>query len=182
MSVAVVQPTSRLSVTQDGGYTRIDVPARRPLFVSLFLTFWLCMWTVGGAAALAGLFDGTGDSAGNLFLAFWLCGWALGWVYAAASLAWMGFGTDALWIGNSRIGRKLSVGHLSRSFEYDVTHIKRAWFKEQPFGSISTLPWSGSSVVMSYGGKQVKFASGVDETEAQIILDTFTRVAGVPQK
>lgn len=180
--MSMVQPTSRLSVTQDGGYTRIEVPARRPFFIILFLTFWLCLWTVGGLAALAGLFDGTGDAAGNLFSAIWLCVWAFGWIYTAISLAWMGFGTDTLWIGSSQIGRKLSVGALSKSYEYDVTHAKRTWFKKQPIGSTSAAPWSGNSVVMSYGGKQVKFANGVDETEAQIILDTLTSIAGIPQK
>jgi hypothetical protein len=180
--VEVVQPSSRIFLAQDGEWTRIGVPARRHLLSMLFLAFWLCAWTIGGFVALGRLFFGTGDTGITLFLFFWLCGWAIGWVAAAASLAWMGFAIETLWIGDSRIGRKLSVGFFDRSYQYDVPHIRCAWFKETAKDAGTIGPNGVGRLVMSYGAKEVGLASGVDETEAQIILDVMTNVAGIPQK
>ncbi|CAN0574741.1 unnamed protein product, partial [Ectocarpus sp. 12 AP-2014] len=121
--MAFVQSTGRITVSQEGDWTRIVLPARKNWFVGVFLSFWLCGWTVGGFSTIPTLFSGAANN--SWFPVFWLCGWALGWVFAATTLAWMLVGKETLWIGPRAIGRRLQVGPAGKGFGYDVQYIAR---------------------------------------------------------
>lgn len=173
-----VSPVSRISVAQEGDWTRIDVPSRRQWFYLLFLGFWLIGWAIGFTSAVGNILRGSG----GLFLLVWLSMWTVGGVFAAIAFFWMVVGRDTLWISKDRIARRLALGPLTRTQEFDVSAVTLSWWKENAGGHRSFTFFLGNSVAFSYGGRDISVGYGVDETEAQTILDTLTQVAGIPQK
>src|SRR4051812_19316099 len=82
MGARYVEPQSNRFIQERvDGVEQIRIPMRRNWFILLFISFWICGWTVGGIAAIHQVsrnFD--------WFLIFWLGAWALGWVFAAATI------------------------------------------------------------------------------------------------
>ena len=171
--------TERFTVEYGAGGQLIRIPARRQIFVLLFLSVWLCGWTVGGFAALYALFAHF-----SYFLVFWLCGWALGWCLAAGTVAWMLGGSETVRV----IGTDLELGQhvfgYSRRWLYQGQQIRNLSAAGQaPWPFQSQFQWNVpffrtsrfGSVKFDYGPRTTYFAPGLDEAEARLIVDRLAK-------
>lgn len=175
-----VSPTRRIAISQERGRTRIDVPARKSLlFICLFL-FWIVfacsLFTVFWSAQQV---QDIGPP-GFLFVLMVLPLLAL--LAGVVVLAWMFFGCDTLWVSSTSLAREISLGPMRKTVELELGVVSGAWWRKRQYGFLIPVYFIGHSIVMSYANSDFNFGYGVDETEAQTILDTLTQVAGIPQK
>ena len=162
----------RFSFVQSDAGEMLVIPARRNVFVMIFLTAWLGAWTIGGLTAIATLLVEF-----HPFIAFWSVGWALGWVLAGGVLFWMLTGKETV----RRVGGDLEVGFsvlgIARRQLYRGTDIGNltatpevgAWQSRQ-FPPMPVLGRSRGAVRFSYGARTHSFGFGLDEAEASVIL------------
>jgi hypothetical protein len=155
----------------------IRIKASRQVFVMLFLPLWLVGWTFGGGAAIYALFTQF-----QFFLLFWLCGWAVGWVAAAGILLWMFAGSETI----SLVGLDIEIAHcalgFSRHWLYQGSGIKHLSVANQPawpFQFRWQVPFirtpRNGSVKFDYGPRTIFVAPGLDEGEAQMIVEHLAR-------
>ncbi len=164
-----------INQTERGEVIRIKAP--RQIFVMLFLPFWLVMWTIGGVAAVYALITQF-----QVFILFWLGAWAAGWIAAAGTLVWMFTGVETVGV----VGSDLEVSHLalgfSRRWLYQGSQIKNLAIATQavwPFQFRWQLPFfrtaRNGSIKFNYGPRTIFAAAGLDEGEAQLIIDRLAR-------
>src|SRR5882762_1075811 len=92
----VMAPTTRRSSLKDGPEgLEVVVPAKRNLFVMLFLLAWLGGWAFGEVSALRELISGAAGGP-KAFMAFWLVGWTIGGGLAVFAWLWMLAGRERI--------------------------------------------------------------------------------------
>jgi len=184
--MAFVQPASpRFSINELPDGLRVTIPARRNWFILVFMLCWLGGWTFGEVSALNQLVNGKAGS-GSWFLLFWLGGWTVGGVWAAYTVAWMLSGEEVAFAG--RFPACLSVqkrvfGIRLRSQDFDIGQIRRLRVGSEAqnssgFNFRSRNNWLGgtNNIAFDYGAQTRYFGAGVDDAEAQIVVDALHRV------
>jgi hypothetical protein len=181
MSSYYVEPReSRFVRERIEGVEQIRIPVRRNWFVLLFLSFWICGWTVGGLAAMSQLrqdFD--------WFLVFWLGGWLLGWVFAATTISSQLAGSEIIRVAGRDLEISVGVGPLRRRRLYRGDRIRNldssdpnpmgwGWWQgagvsRSPFG-VFGKPQQGA-LKFDYGAETIYAASSADEAEGRMIVD-----------
>ena len=160
------------------GVEQIRIPTRRNWFVLLFLSFWVCGWTVGGIAAINQVLRDP-----HAFLIFWLGGWAIGWVVVVTTIASQIAGSEIIRV----IGRDLEisdgVGELRRRRLYRGDQIR---FLDGSDPNPTGLPiYMGArqfpfirprqgAIKFDYGARTIYAAGSVDEAEGRMIAAWLT--------
>src|SRR5947207_254751 len=120
MSTRYIEPQScRFIQERIDGVEQIRLPMRRNWFVLVFLSFWICGWTVGGIAAM--VMVATNPQA---FIIFWLGGWAIGWLFAAGTIASQLAGSEIIRVVGRDLETSIGVGNLRRRKLYRGDHIR----------------------------------------------------------
>jgi hypothetical protein len=191
----VAIPKGRAIIQADGLSCRVSIPARRNLFVILFLGAWLGGWYFGAASALHQLTSSAGDGQKG-FLYFWLAGWTLGGFFAVGVLLWTLFGREIIELRHDALVHRRSLLGLGRTRAYDLGAVKdlrlapTSWrIGELSFSKLldgkGPKPdfhragefWgvSGGPIAFDYGARTIRCGAGVDEAEAKIILAELQR-------
>jgi hypothetical protein len=153
----------------------ISIPAKRNIFLLLFLTAWLVGWGFGGLFAARELLFGQENEA-DLFLLVWLVMWTVAGGFALYTWLWMMNGREVLVLRSDALIVRREVIGMARTREYDRQHTKNlrvapsTWM---PFDLSSGLQmWGigGGLIAFDYGSQTIRLASGVDEAEAQEIV------------
>lgn len=160
--------TPRFSIVSRGAGEVLVIPAQRNLLILPFLAVWLCMWTIGGFAAMSQLI-----AKFHIFVAFWLVAWAIGWVFAATILSWMLAGREMVQVtgGDLEVGYSVLGFHRRKLFRgADVRGLRAVpeaglWQGRQ-FPPMPVFGQSRGSVQFSYGARTQAFGFGLDSTEA----------------
>ncbi len=162
---------ARFQIDLDDGQT-IRIRAVRQVFPLLFLPVWLAGWTVGGVVAIHQLLTEF-----EPFLAIWLCAWALGWVFAAGTLVWMIGGVETLRVVQGDLETAMVCGPWSRRKLYQGAVIRDLKPSHQDpmlarfqFSGPFAMKASGA-IQFSYGARSVRVGQGLDETEAQLLVE-----------
>src|SRR5436190_9969174 len=187
-------PKGRATIQTDGLSCRVSVPARRNLFVILFLGAWLGGWYFGAVSALHELARAASGQQG--FLYFWLAGWTLGGLFAVAVLLWTLFGREIIEVRYDVLAHRRSLLGLGRTRTYDLGAVKdlrlapMAWrigdlSFSKLFDGESPKPdihragefWgiSGGPIVFDYGPRTIRCGTGLDEAEAKFIIAELQR-------
>lgn len=163
--------------TQDG-VEHLVIRSRRNYFIILFLTFWLCGWTVGGGAAIWEL-----TTEFSFFLVFWLCGWAMGWLFAASTIVMQLGGSEIIRVVGGDLEISNGVGVMRRTWRYLGSEVANLQ-SDQPnvFGlpirsfdyPFFIRPRTGA-VRFDYGAASVYCAQGLDEPEGRTIVEWIGR-------
>lgn len=177
-----VAPPSRRSTTQESsGGLEVMVPAKRNIFLMLFLTAWLVGWLMGEIAAGRDLFLGSqGGPKG--FLVFWLVCWTVGGGFAIYVWSWMLAGKERIVLRADALSVRRELFGLGRTNEYDFAHVSNlrvAPVISDPWSSGMRFWGAGSGLVaFDYGAKTFRFGGALDEAEAaQIVKELATRHA-----
>ena len=174
--------TQRRSYVDDSpmGFT-IVVPARKQWFSILFLLVWLGGWTMGEISALRVVFGPGVPGGPTAFLIFWLCGWTFGGLFVVYSLLWMLAGSERITVSSGALTIRKQVFGFGREKAFELGEISELRVNRDRGRSSRasgglTLPDIGGmgSVAFDYGAKTVRFAAGIDEAEAALIVNDLS--------
>ncbi len=170
-------PYAGLAVIDEdfNGFT-ITIPAKRNVFVLVFLSVWLCGWALGETFALKEVLTGGGIP--GLFLIVWLCGWTIGGFFAVRTFWWNLAGKEVISIANGALTLDKRGALFYKAKTYDLHQAANFRAQEEPvvqspFGNRrnNSLGLNDRGTIrFDYGMKTVKFADGIDEAEANFIL------------
>lgn len=155
----------------------ITIPTKKNWAIVLFLGFWLFAWCFGEFFAIREL-TGGGSGAPDLFLFVWLGGWTIGGFFAFRALCWMVIGKEIITIGQGALTIDKRGALFYRSKTYDLREAKNFRAIEDRAslgvfgsrrGSIYNLDKNGT-IRFDYGMQTIKFGDGLDEAEANFIL------------
>ncbi len=181
----------RSKVNQLGDRIEIIIPSKKRIFSTVFIGFWLIAWLFGMVMVTTVLF---GDYLGlnvnqvnnstpqqsNAFLIFWLCGWTVGGAIAIYTFLWLIVGKERIVIASDGIAISKEVLFFKRTKKYDLNNCRnlKLSFDRGKAGLFSSMAhpmeyWQGGSgiITFDYGAKDVKFGIGMDEAEANMIID-----------
>jgi hypothetical protein len=182
MRVTPPGPRYHASLTADG--LQLIIPARRNLFIILFLLAWLGGWYFGEASAIRQLTAGTGRDE-RAFLTFWLIAWTLGGAWAVACVLWMVFGREIVGVTRTELIHRFAIGPLSLSRRYSIADIRRLrtgiafagatdWFgRQQAF--LPRFGADGGLIKFDYGARTISVGASLDEAEARGAIDQLRR-------
>ncbi len=158
---------------------KIIIPTKKQWFYILFSAVWLGFWAMGEAFAIRTFGSPLNQNVGlgGLFMLFWLCGWTIGGFFVIKSLFWNLIGKEVITFerGQVVIARKGLL--LSRPKTYDLKEVKKIRVKEEnTYNEIwsrknNFIETNSGTIWFDYGMKTVRFGSGIDEAEANFILD-----------
>ena len=158
---------------------QIIIPAKRNWFVLLFLGAWICGWVMGelfAIGSLTGLLFG--KSVGSLFILFWLVGWTVGGFFAFNVFLWNLRGKEIVTIGQGTLSIVKKGALIGKSKTYDLKEVKNMRVQDDApdygiFGRRNDLAAFKQSGIIrfDYGFKTIKFADGIDEAEANYLLE-----------
>ncbi len=180
--MALVPVPGDIATTEDTlGGLEVVIPARRNLFIVLFLTFWLAGWAFGEGAVVLQLMNPTQPNAPKLFLAAWLGMWTIGGGVAMYTWAWMLFGKERVVLGTSSLAIARDILGVRRTREYDilaVTHLQPSAFGPTRFGA-GTINWfggiAGGALQFDYGSRTIRFGAALQEAEAKRLASMLVR-------
>jgi len=159
----------------------VIIPTKKNWFIIIFLGAWLGGWTMGELLVISSLtgFLGGQMGFGNLFLLFWLCGWTTGGFFAFKTFLWNLKGKEVINFGQGYLSIEKKGMLFSKPKTYDLKEMKKIRVQEDNndngfwggqrnnFGTFN----SNGTLRFDYGLQTVKFASGIDEAEANYILN-----------
>lgn len=178
MSNGFVEPTAaRHRIELVEGVEQIMVPGRRNWLVTVFLLFWLVMWTFGGLATMLSLTQGA-----SIFSVVWLCFWVVSSAFVLSVLATLLWGVEIIRASNLELQVIKRAGPLHRQWRYraDQVHDLTAcppnidqWGRHSSQTPVFARNRSGA-VKFDYGADTIMLANGVDEAEGRTIAAWLT--------
>jgi hypothetical protein len=171
----IAPPARRSSSRQTPEGLEISIPAKRNIFILLFLAAWLVGWGVGEVSAARELLFGRADTP-VLFLGGWLIAWTLGGGVALYTWLWTLKGREMVILRPDTIVSKSDLWGLGRSKEYDLQHTKNlrvapiSWNPHDWGAAMQFWGIGGGPIAFDYGSQTVRIGSGLDEAEAREIV------------
>jgi len=171
---------SRLTITGGPEGLEILIPARRHVFVLLFLGMWLVGWLMGELTVITQLFSRRLDGPVG-FLLLWLIFWTFGGGFAAYLWLWMLAGKERILMGTSTLRVKRDVLGLGRTRTYEFYKMRNLRVAPQPAGprdpraALRHSGLAGGLIAFEYGGKTIRFGAAIDEAEGQMIIARMTQ-------
>jgi hypothetical protein len=192
----VTVPAARATLTESPDGLLISIPAKKNWPVILFLGFWLTGWLLGEVTVIFHMLQvhlshrtnviapGTNLTAHtpmnvsvSLFLLVWLAGWTIGGAFAIATWLWNIAGFEKVLVGPSTLTTRREVLGIGPSKEYELGSVSNLRVNMGAsnvyFGRSSFQIFSGNSgtIAFDYGAKTFHFGMGLDEAEAQQIIE-----------
>jgi len=182
--MTMVQPVAgRATVSDNPSGIQISIPAKRNVFIVLFMSYWLVGWAVGEVMVPSVFLRKEMPPSMMIFTLAWLGAWTVGGGFAIYMLLWMIFGREIVSLGSRSLGLKRDVLGFGRLKEYDVSHIHNlrvssgSW---NPFDFTSALQFwgiGGGMIAFDYGSKTCRFGTSLEEAEAnQLVQQLKSRV------
>jgi hypothetical protein len=181
MRVKPPGPRHQKTNTSDG--VAIRIPAKRNVFIMIFIGFWLCGWCAGAVGAFTQILRGTGAGAGPhtpppgvAILVVWLCFWMLGGVVILFAWLWQFKGCELVTVSPTTLGIRRQIFSFGLTRTYDVSEIRElrvAPLAYSPFDfrtGMAFWGFGGGLLAFDYGFRTFRFAAGIDEAEARAIL------------
>ncbi len=165
----------------------IQVKSKMRIFILAFLIFWFCGWSFGGLAVIGSFLSGVAKGGAGLFLLAWLGAWAVGWLFAVSTILWLIGGKETLTVSRTSLTKRISIPVLARNWHYNPAHITNIRRNpiQRPFFEFNYIPnplGKSGLVAFDYGQKTVTFGVGLDDAEADFIVDTLKRELGQRNK
>lgn len=168
----------RANIIENFDGIEIIIPAKKNKFLMVFLPVWLFGWAMGEFFVTRAVLVGNG-SAPDLFMIVWLCGWTFGGFMASRTFFWTIAGKEVIKAGQGALTVDKRGALFYKAKTYDLRECKnfRAVQDYEPGGlfgnrrSNNAFNLGGNGTIkFDYGMQTVKFADGMDEPEANFIL------------
>lgn len=170
--------TGRAIFDDNFGNITITIPTKKNWFIIAFFCVWISMWFFGETSVSGGIFSANPGGV-DAFEIVWLCGWTIGGLFAIRTIIWNLFGKEIITIGQGalNIDKKGAIFYKAKS--YDLREVKNFRAEEESYGynrfggrsdnSLFNLDKKGT-IRFDYGMKTIKFGDGLDEAEANYLL------------
>jgi len=169
---------ARANVNETPDGLVVDLPSPRRPLMAFVMGAWLIGWAFGFVFMVRQF--GTGGPFGvtRTFLLLWCAGWLAAGVWGVGWLAWLVAGRErvsltatslVLWRGCFGVG-------FTRTFPLDAIRGLRTFGREVPPVVAAGLDFTGrgaSGVRFVAGGRTVRFARALTETDARVVLDAL---------
>lgn len=162
--------SSRIAITEANGETVIVIPPKRPMYLVVFVTFWLTAWTYAGIEGALSYLAADARFGGQSSLGLWLCGWLLGEFVAGRALVRMFFSLETVTASRSVLKLTRTLLFLSHSKVYSsafITNMRWQMVRASENDNKTQLSFD-------YAGEKIGFAGGCDEAEGQHIISILT--------
>jgi hypothetical protein len=185
----VTVPAARATISESPDGLLISIPAKKNWPVIIFLGFWLMGWLLGEVTVIFQMLRGhlshganlTGRVPANvgvrLFLMVWVTGWTIGGAFAIATWLWNLAGFEKVLLGTSTLTTRREVLGIGPSKEYELGSVSNLRVNmgasNVSYRRSSFQIFSGNSgtIAFDYGAKTFHFGMGLDEGEAQQIIE-----------
>lgn len=169
----------RATIIDDFDGIKMITPAKKDR-VTVFLGLWLCCWVFAGFFAISQLINGGISKAPDNFLLIWVCGWSVGVMVALRVFLWMMLGKEVVEAGQGTITIAKRWALFIKPKTYDLREAKN--FRIQVIDGGFQNGWGNNNrrnglsiadagtIRFDYGMQTIKFAEGVDESEAAYLL------------
>lgn len=154
----------------------VIIPAKKSLFVNLFLLLWLLAWSYGAVVIIARLIANNAQTP-DAFIVIFACGWALSGMLAVFIGLWNNKGREIIKINDSELKRSREYVWFSRSKIYETKHITNLRLSDlsptslEYAGGMEFWGLSGGMITFDYESDIAKIGLGIDEDEARHIIE-----------
>lgn len=155
----------------------IIIPSKKNWFALIFGTAWMGFWFVGFTMVSGMLFSGGIDNLGvNGFIAFWLLAWTAGGLGITFILLWGYFGKEMFTEDRNQILFEktiFGVGKKNTLEKKEIKNFRTETGNDSWFGGNRWAFWGlgPGKINFDYGLKTYSFGLGVDDAEANYIVD-----------
>ena len=155
----------------------IIIPSKKNWFALLFGTAWMGGWFFGFTSASGILLgDGIDNIGANGFIAFWLLAWTVGGLAITFILLWGYFGKESLIEDRNQVlfeKTVFGVGKKNRLDKKEIRNFRTEAGNDSWFGGNRWAFWGlgPGKIKFDYGLKTYSFGLGVDDAEANYIVD-----------
>jgi hypothetical protein len=186
----------RYRVENLGMSTQISIPARKNLFILIFMGVWLAGWLFGEIFALGVLFssvggllarifgmnafdfiefdDGMGPAFAGGFILVWLAFWTVGGYAAARTFLWQLAGKEVIEVSRTGIRLSRPIFGLGRVKEYQANEIAGVRLIEGDERTGKRGIAGPNQLLFDYEYDSVEFGGGLTVGEAEGILEEIT--------
>jgi hypothetical protein len=174
----------QFTVVKDRRRTRVEIPPKRRWGLWALLTLYLGGWVVGEVFSLMSLMRDETPSPPPVFLAIWLIGWTAVGAYVLYVWAWHLGGREIIELGNGTLTKKRKLFGLGIPKKFAVAEITNLRIlpqslpmrdTEERVSAMMAEFWGlrGGIIAFDHGTKTYRFGFGVDEAEAQKIVEAL---------
>ena len=154
----------------------IVIPSKKNWFVLLFGTAWIGAWYSGFSFASSIVFSGVENGAPLGFLSFWLLAWTIGGLAVITFLLWGYFGQEKFLADGKNVFFEKTVFGIGKKNKLDrgmiknfrSESVKNSWLGD---GRLAALGLGPGKIKFDYGLKTYSFGLGVDDAEANYIVE-----------
>jgi hypothetical protein len=173
-------PSGRVAVQQESSGTNISIRAARD-WTLLFLAVWLAMWAIlPFKIVLAAMRSLAHPESIQLFGLLWSVGWVFGICFALSRIAWGLGGRDSL---------TLTVTELRLTSTVFGIPIRRRNDPNDEVRNLRFMPsyrsgrsYTPSRIAFEDARGTVKFASGLDDSEALAVIEAMLTIYPFPKR
>jgi hypothetical protein len=167
------------------GTLSISIPSKKNWVALIFSTAWLGGWYFGFQSASSVVFSGNNGISG--FIAFWLIAWTVGGIMIISVLLWGYFGKEEFVADRREVYLNKTVFGVGIKKRMEANEIKNIrtdfvananWFSNSRWtlGGLGHDRWAfwglgPGKIKFDYGFKTFSFGLGVDEAEANYIVE-----------
>jgi len=172
-----VQPMARRSTWREGTAGReLAIPVRRNWVVLVIGPVWLALWITGIVGAAGQVVSGRARGGEAEFFEVWLAVAVAGAATVVYAWLWNAIGREVVGLRPGLLVIRRDVAGLGFSREYslaDVRHLRVSvppsdagrWSSPIRFGREPGV------IAFDHGARTVRFAEGLDEAEASLVLE-----------
>lgn len=171
----------RSTIEKIDGALQITIPAKRHPVVLIFIMAWFGGWVFGEFTALNMLIDFFNKkTAGvSMFVVFWLIAWTVAGFFVLKYILWMICGREIIKVSTKSIILSKKTLCFKSEKEYAVSNVKNIRVVQNAEYVNVNYRRSSSDMLekicFDYGMKTVKFGIGLDEAEANYIVEKITQ-------
>jgi hypothetical protein len=164
----------RAKISWESGSLQMEIPSRKSIFI-LFLIVWLAGWAFGEISVGSNIMQKKSMGL-NPFMIVWLIGWTVAGLFAFTILAWNLFGSEILTANSISLKISIGIGKLRYNRQYDMSQVNKMRVVPKPpvfMNQEEFMHFRSGRISFDYGMRTYRFASGIDEAEADYIIGLF---------
>jgi len=167
----------RSQVTEELQGLKISIPAKRNIFIFVFLVIWLAGWAIGETRVSLSLFSSKQPLHGQMFSIVWLLGWTIAGIVTMYIWLWNAFGKEIILIDGYILSIKRDLFGFGQPKEYELSQIRTLRISPMvynPSDFNSGLQFwgvGGGAIAFDYGSKTIRAGSSIDESEATYLVN-----------
>lgn len=181
LNMHIEPQTARFQIKPSADGLHAIIPARRHIFIMLFITVWLGGWIMGEVSVIGQLLHSR-EQTPTAFLTFWLAGWTLGGAFAIGAVLWQLAGKEIIVVNAATLSYRIEILGMGYTRNYRASDVKdlratefsaniftnqRAWFP----------PIVGSGfgpIAFDYGARTIRLTPSLEEAEAKMLVQKLS--------